>query len=247
MKIKYHLTTDDTPKMVGRQSFNYFLEAVEKHCGYFQDDLSLASMNKRYKVFTGRVKAENRGDFMNILNEYPSLDIMKYWIDKSPETYDVIPYYSPYFKNNKWLMDYGVVINSNLYVCGRFNLNTSVINNFPKNKLLSEFELQFSKTDLRTHYLLERIKYDMYFLDLGPCKKNYPVIYNNIVSVELYDLGTWIFDMGVRSWAEGEADKYGKLFQEWVKDKKWASMVKLGLTPGKNGKAEFRVIPNWSV
>lgn len=245
MKIKYHLNTEDLPKMVGRQSFNYFIELVEKSCEYFIDDLSLATQNKRYKIFTGKVPDDKKSEVLENIGEYSSLAICKYWLDKTPVNYDYIFYFSPYYKNNKWLMDYGVVINGNLYVCGRFNLNSAVINSLTDSKLLAEFNLQFSKTDLRTHYLLNQIKGDLYFLDFGPCKKNYPVVYDNAASVIFYDLGQWIFDMGVRSWAEGQSAKYGKLFQEWVSGKAWGDMVKLSVIVGKNGVTEFKVTTKW--
>jgi hypothetical protein len=245
MKIKYHLDTQDLPKMVGRQSFNYFIELIEKTCDYFVDDLSLATINNRYKIFTGKVKEDKKSQILENLDEYSSLDICKHWLNKTPVNYNYTFYFSPYYKNNKWLMDYGVVIDTNLYVCGRFNLNSSVINSLINSKLLAEFNLQFTKTDLRTHFMLNKIKSDMYFLDLGPCKKNYPTVYNNTVSVIFYDLGQWIFDMGINTWAVGQSEKYSKLFQEWSKTKTWGSMIKLSVSVGKDGVTEFKVTPKW--
>ena len=248
MKIKSQLLINGTeqPKMVGRASFDTFLKLSDEFTQFAIDDLSLATVNNRYKVYKCVIENDKKTDFIKGCERYSTMDLTKFWIELAlPDDEDFGLYFSPYWTKNGWLMDYGVTCLNDLYVVGRFKLDPSIIGTLPKAKTLKGFHNDFVNIDLRTHYLLDTIRKDMSTFDIAPCRKSEAVATGLEVTLATNGLGSWEHKMGALRWKSDEAEKYLKLFQEWAATKKWSKAVKVAIRPSVNRWVTFAVIPKF--
>lgn len=243
MKINSELLTNTKPKTVGRLSFDSFLKIADEFSDFSIDNLSLATINDRYKIYTCSIKKDKKDEFIKSLSRYESLELIKFWIDLAiPDNTEYLLYFSAYYTKAGWLMDYGVSSINDLYVVGRFNLNAATIATLTKAKVLKGFFNDFSNTDLRTHALLELIRKDLFDFDLGICRKTEPNINGLEITISTNGLGEWEHKQGAFRWKDGEAEKYLKKFQEWAAKKRWSKSIKLSIRPSVNYWVIFAII-----
>lgn len=241
MKLKAHLQTTDAPALVGQLSFQSFLQIGEKLSTHAIDDLGIAVQNDRYKVFTCRISATKRSEFMDMASRYKSMDGLTFWMNKAiPENAPITLYYSVYQKDG-WMMDYGIALGQDMYVVGKFLLNAANFKALPDSTILKDFKYRFSKYDFRVHTLLDNIRHNLRNIDLGHCSRTDAQVIDTDIIVSCYGLGVWEKRNGVYKWADGESDKYAKAFQKWVRERPWWQLVKLTIYPYNNGWVDFTV------
>ncbi len=248
MKIKSHLLNTDNIqfKMVGRASFDSFLKLADEFTKFAVDDLVLAVVNNRYKVYKCAINLDKKEDFIKGCERYDTMNLAKYWIKSAIDINTEFGlYFSPYLTSTGWLLDYGVTSNNDLYVVGRFKLNTATVLTLPKSKVLTGFFNDFANTDLRTHALLDIIRKDMNDFNIGVCRKSDPNAVGLEVTMATNGLGEWEHKMGSLRWINGEAEKYLLEFQKWAANKKWAKLVKLAIRPSVNRWVTFAIMPKF--
>ena len=243
MKINLQLNTNDAPLPVGIESLQSFIKVAEIGT-YAVDDLTLSVHNGRNKVYVVRVDADKRADLFKCVERYASLKGIKYWVDNAvPENQKPNLYFSVYRTKDGWMFDYGVTSGLDLYVVGRFKFGVTVLETLPPSKILKDFKSDFESIDLRTHTLLDVIRRDLIYVDLGPCKITNPQIVGDTVTVSTHNLGVWHQVGKEMVWAQGEAQKYLLVFQKWVKQRKWWPMIQIKVRPYDNGWVDFSISP----
>ena len=241
MKLKAHLQSNQAPALVGQLSFQSFLQIGEKLASHSIDDLGLAVQNDRYKVYSFRIPATKRTELNDLVSRYKSMSGIKFWLDNVvPENVAVSLFFSAYFKD-QWLMDYGIALGQDMYVVGKFVLNAANLKALPDSIIIKDFKYRFAKYDFRVHTLLDNIRTHLRFIDLGHCSRTDAQVIDSDVVVSCYGLGVWEKKGGGYKWEDGEADKYSKLFQQWVRKRPWWELVKLTVTPYNNGWVDFTI------
>lgn len=244
MKINLQLNkTTNAPLPVGKESFNSFLKIAEIG-SYAVDDLTLSIHNARYKVYVIKVEQSKREELFTSVEKYKSLSAISYWVENAvPENIKPNLYFSVFRTSDGWMFDYGVTSGLDLYVVGKFKFSVNIFETLPTSKILKDFKTDFEQIDLRTHALLDIIRRDLIYVDLGPCKITDPQVVGNTVTVSVHNLGIWLTVGKEMVWQQGEAQKYLLTFQKWVKEHKWWNMIEIKVRPYDNGWVDFSISP----
>lgn len=243
MKMKLHLQTNTTPPLVGRESFDTFLQIAEQLTKHAVDDLSLSVQNDRLKTYVCWIKPEEGPTLTKLLSRYASMKLAVMWLEKAfTDSMRKGLYYSlQLLPGGDWQVQYGLTDGSNLYVIGQFALDMAA-QKFPVSAVTKHFIEDMTPWDPKALALLDAVRKDIKSFDPGPCSLPDAQVVDNTVTQPCHMLGTWNKGQTLE-WAEGEAEKYLKVYQQWVRSKSWWQEVELVLRIVGNGWVYFVVKP----
>lgn len=237
MELSTWLKDIDVKKqnLLGINSFETFLKICNEFCEWALDDISLASRNNAYRIWTCRVPFNKLKSVKSVLESYTSMQLMLYYYNMNIIETDLLSFYIKLdYINNKWMMSYGLTNNLELFKVGEFEFNVAV--KLPKSPVLKYIKDITENFDAREHLMLLNIKREFYRFNPGYCKIFEPAIIDKDIIVSTYNLGVWIDNNTLHP---GEAQNYLDIFKNFVKQYKWASAVKLIVRPLKNKTIDF--------
>jgi hypothetical protein len=242
MKIKSHLKLSSTPPLVGRESFDTFLQVAEALCSYAVDDLSLSVQNDRLKCYVCWVDPKDADRLDKLLARYASMRLAAVWVEKAfTESVRRGLYYSlGQLDGGDWQLQYGLTDGQDLYVVGQFAFDADL--QVPVSSVTKHFRQELLPFSPKTYSLLNLARKGMKAFSPGPCSLGEPQVVDGSVIIQAHMLGVWDRDQTL-VWAKGEPEKYVRAFQEFVAAQPWGDKVELVLKVIGNGYAAFIVKP----
>lgn len=242
MKIKTHLQTNNTPPMVGRESFDTFLQVAEALCSYAVDDLSLSVQNDRLKTYVCWVDAADAPKMDKLVARYKSMALAELWLNKAfTESARRGLYYSlGQLPGGGWQLQYGLTDGTNLYVVGQFGFDADL--QLPVSSVTKHFRHEMLPFSPKTYSLLNMVRQAMKTFAPGQCSLGEPQVVDRSVVVSAHMLGVWERGQTL-VWADGEAEKHLLVFQKAVREMAWWDKVELVLKVVGNGHVAFIVKP----
>lgn len=219
-------------KLVGLKSFDTFLKVISNFSDIILDDIGLANRNNAYKIWTTWIKPDKIKDIKEVIERYSSMKLLKHYYDINIiETKKIGLYIKLDWIENKWEMSYGITNDKKLYKVGEFEYNFTT--KLPESKILKYLLDEIDDFNPREHLKLFKIKKDLALFVPGYCQILDPQIINKEIILTTYNLGQWL-DNG--QLVNGEADKYIKIFKDFVKNQTWWQDCHLVLRPQRAAK-----------
>lgn len=236
MKLADWLKTgvDDLP-LLGKESFNTFLKICSHFAKWALDDISLATKNDKYKIWTCPVKSNQIKEVKSLLERYNSMKkLLHYYNNSVVENKPISLYMSLNFINRKWMFEYGISNGNKLFKVGEFEYTTTT--QLPEHEIVKYINSELEEFNSREHLLLYRIRKDMITFNPGYCQITEPIILNKTVVMTTYNLGVWNKDGKLEN---GEKEKYLEIFKEWAIQYQWAKMITLIVRPQTKQSIDF--------
>lgn len=236
MKLSKWLSSSSTElPMLGKESFNTFLKVCSHFAKWALDDISLATKNDKYKIWSCPVKSGDIKKVKAILERYTSMKkILKHYNESVVENKPIIFFMSLNYINNKWNFEYGLCNGNDLFIAGEFEYTMTT--NLPKNEIVKYISSELKDFNSREHLLLYKMRKDLVTFNPGYCQITEPIILNRTIILTVYNLGLWNDNGELEN---GEKETYLEMFLNWAKPYKWAPLVTLIVRPKIKNSIDF--------
>ena len=243
--ISNHLKDNTEYKFLGLNSFETFLNICSQITEHAIDDVSLANKADAYKIYICYVQKVNLPTLKSIIERYDSMELLLHYLNINIAENNTIGLYIKLNYTNKWQISYGITDCTKLYKVGEFDFNLTT--NLPNSSVLKYLKDIIDDFDARKHLLVYTIKRNMQFFSPGACQKYDVDVYYSYDTIKIVvpvkNLGSYVdYGFGNIRWQDGEIEKYMQIFNDYVIQFKWASMIKIKIDQKSNKFTDFIII-----